>query len=139
VLEPEARLIVLLIATPFMIAGLALLGFALANGYHYMMTALGWGLYNFGVMLVTVGINAYLLDSYPDASGEIGAWVNLSRTMSGFLVSFFMVPWALAQGTVRMFATMAAVVFAAALVVVALMVWGKRLRAWSGPLDFKTS
>jgi hypothetical protein len=65
-LEPEARLAVVWLSTPFMIAGLILLGFALENGLHFMITSLGWGLYVFGIMITTVGLNAYVLDSYPE-------------------------------------------------------------------------
>lgn len=65
-LEPEARLEVIWLSTPFMLAGLVLLGFALQKGYHYMITSLGWGLYVFGIMITTVGLNAYVLDSYPE-------------------------------------------------------------------------
>jgi MFS family permease len=64
--EPEARLAVVWLSTPFMIAGLILLGFALENGYHFMITSLGWGMYVFGIMITTVGLNAYVLDGYPE-------------------------------------------------------------------------
>lgn len=66
ILEPEARLQVIWVSTPFMIAGLALLGFCLEEKYHYMITSLGWGMYVFGIMITTVGVNAYNLDSYPE-------------------------------------------------------------------------
>lgn len=52
-----------------MLAGLVLLGFALERGYHYMIASLGWGLYVFGIMITTVGLNAYVLDSYPEVRG----------------------------------------------------------------------
>ena len=32
----------MIISTPFMLAGLVLLGFALEDAYHYMIAALGW-------------------------------------------------------------------------------------------------
>lgn len=41
-LEPEYRLMAIAISTPFMLSGLVLLGFALEDGYHYMIAALGW-------------------------------------------------------------------------------------------------
>lgn len=65
-LEPEARLAVIWLSTPWMLAGLVLLGFCLQNGYHYMITSLAWGLYVFGIMVTTVGISSYVLDSYPE-------------------------------------------------------------------------
>lgn len=51
-----------------MIAGLILLGFALENGYHFMITSVAWGMYVFGIMVTTVGLNAYVLDGYPEVS-----------------------------------------------------------------------
>lgn len=78
--EPEARLRAIWVSTPFMLAGLVGLGFALEYGYHYMVTALFWGLYVFGIMISTVALNAYNLDSYPTASGEVSAWINMARS-----------------------------------------------------------
>jgi hypothetical protein len=84
-LESESRLAVIWLSTPFMLAGLVLLGFALERGYHYMIASLGWGLYVFGIMITTVGLNAYVLDSYPevrrvqphitDTAGLTALWV----------------------------------------------------------------
>lgn len=78
--EPEVRLRAIWLSTPFMIAGLIGLGFALEDGYHYMVTAVFWGLYVFGIMITTVALNAYNLDSYPEASGEVAAWLNFARS-----------------------------------------------------------
>ncbi len=122
-----------------MIPGLVLLGFALEEGYHYMLTALGWGLYVFGIMIVTVAVNAYVLDSYPEASGEVAAWINFGRTCGGFIVSYFMVEWAEKQGAKRQFGTMTGIVGFAFLMVVFLGVFGKGLRRWAGPVHFKTA
>ncbi|KAL8659274.1 MAG: hypothetical protein Q9202_007192, partial [Teloschistes flavicans] len=88
---PEARLLVIYLATPFTLAGLVLLGFCLQHGYHYMLTALAWGLYVFGIMITTVGLTAYNLESYPEASGETAAWISASRVLGGFIVSYFQV------------------------------------------------
>jgi predicted MFS family arabinose efflux permease len=46
--EPEVRLRAIYVSTPFILAGLVGLGFALEEGYHYMVTSLFWGLYVFG-------------------------------------------------------------------------------------------
>lgn len=70
--QPESRLIVVWLAMPFMLAGLVLIGFALQRHYHYMLVAFGWGLYTFGVLLNSASVNMYLLNSYPEASGEVG-------------------------------------------------------------------
>jgi hypothetical protein len=80
--EPEVRLRAIWFSTPFMLAGLIGLGFALQDAYHFMVTAIFWGLYVFGIMVSTVALNAYNLDSYPEASGEVSAWINFARSES---------------------------------------------------------
>lgn len=80
--EPEVRLWAMWLSTPFLIAGLIGLGFCLQDAYHYMLTAFFWGLYVFGIMISTVALNAYNLDSYPEASGEVSAWINFARSKS---------------------------------------------------------
>ena len=80
IMEPEGRLLAVYLSTPFMLAGLVLIGFCFQNRYHYMVTAVAWGLYVFGIMITTVAVNAYNLDSYPEASGEVAPWINLERT-----------------------------------------------------------
>lgn len=137
--EPEARLAAIWISTPFMVAGLILLGFCLENGYHYMITSLAWGLYVFGIMITTVALNAYNLDSYPEASGEVAAWINFARTTGGFIISYFQVTWANAMGTKKSFGIQAAIcVFAFGLIIV-LQIYGKRLRILGGKLNFQTA
>ncbi|KAK2795185.1 hypothetical protein FQN52_006111 [Onygenales sp. PD_12] len=137
-LEPEARYAAVWISTPFIFAGLILLGFALERQYHYMLASLGWGLFVFGIMITTVATNAYVLDSYPEASGEVAAWINFGRTTGGFIVSYFMVRWANDQGTIRQFGTMTGISAFAFLMVLGLQYFGKRLRLWAGPAKFKT-
>ncbi|KPI38023.1 putative MFS-type transporter [Cyphellophora attinorum] len=137
--EPEARLRAIFVSTPFMLAGLVGLGFALEEGFHYMITSLFWGLYVFGIMITTVALNAYNLDSYPEASGEVAAWINMARTTGGFIISYFQVTWAQAQGTKVSFGIQAAICAAAFFIIIALMVFGKKLRLASGPLNFATA
>ncbi|TKA70092.1 hypothetical protein B0A55_08026 [Friedmanniomyces simplex] len=137
-LEPEYRLMAIAISTPFMVTGLIVLGFALERGWHYMIAAVGWGLYVFGIMLTTVAITAYNLDCYPEGSGEVAAWINFARTTGGFIISYFQVTWANAMGTERSFGIQAAICLAAYFLVVIMQVFGKRIRERAGPLRFKT-
>jgi len=139
VLEPEARLSVIWFSTPFMVAGLVLMGFALERGYHFMITAFAWGLYVFGIMVTTVAITSYNLDCYPEGSGEVGALLNEARTLGGFIISYLQIRWAKAQGTEKSFGVQGAIVGFVFLMVVFLQLYGKRLRVWSGRLHFKTN
>lgn len=137
--EPEVRLWAMWVSTPFMLAGLVGLGFALEEGYHYMITSVFWGLYVFGIMITTVGLNAYNLDSYPEASGEVSSWINFCRTTGGFIISYFQVTWAQAQGTKTSFGIQAAICAFAFFLIVGLQLFGKKLRVRAGPLGFQTS
>ena len=101
------------ISTPCMVAGLLVLGFAIEGGWHYMLAAFGWGFYVFGIMITTVAITAYCLDCYPEEIGEVGPWLNFARTTGGFIISYFQVAWANAQGARRSFGVQAAICFAA--------------------------
>lgn len=137
--EPEVRLYATFFSTPFMITGLVVLGYCLEDKYHYMATAVAWGLYVFGIMITTVAITAYNLDSYPEGSGEVAAWINLARTLGGFIISYFQVRWAEKTGTISSFGTQAGVLAAAWLIALALIWFGKSMRIWAGGLHFKTA
>ncbi|KAL8878349.1 MAG: hypothetical protein Q9198_003820 [Flavoplaca austrocitrina] len=137
-LEPEARLSVIYTALPFLLTGLVVLGFALERKWHYMVTAVGWGMYVLGSMVVSVGISTYLLDSYPRESGEVGAWTNFSRTAGGFIVAYLQVRWVARVGAIACFGTQAAVCAAVLPIVVVLQVFGKRMRMWEKRRSLKT-
>ncbi|KAI0453768.1 major facilitator superfamily domain-containing protein [Xylaria acuta] len=137
--EPEARLRAVIVALPFTLLGLVLLGQSLENEWHFMVTSVSWGLYVFSTMITTVAVSSYNLDSYPEASGEVSAWVNASRSLGGFVVSYFQVTWANAQGTKASFGIQAAVCVLAFTLVLLLMRKGKAMRIWSGALHFATA
>ncbi|KAL1303125.1 hypothetical protein AAFC00_006558 [Neodothiora populina] len=136
--NPEVRLRAAYIATPFLCAGLVLLGFSLERGWHYMVTSVAWGFYVFGIMVTTVTINSYNLDSYPEASGEVAAWINVFRVTGGTVISYFQVKWAAKSGPIISFGVQGAVCVAAFIIILVLQKFGKAMRAKSGPLNFHT-
>ncbi|KAL9623395.1 MAG: hypothetical protein Q9160_002288 [Pyrenula sp. 1 TL-2023] len=137
--EPEVRLYVTFFSTPFLIAGLVLFGFSLEKEYHYMVLSVSWAMFIFGIMITTVGVTAYCLDSYPEGSGEVAAWINMVRTLGGFIVNYFQVRWALKVGTATSFGTQAAITAFAWLIIPVLLKWGKAMRIRSGGLHFETA
>ncbi|KAK7967095.1 uncharacterized protein PG986_001372 [Apiospora aurea] len=137
--EPEVRLRAIIVALPFMLVGLVLLEQSLQNQWHYMVASIAWGLYVFGVMITTVAISSYNLDSYPEASGEVSAWVNMARTLGGFIINYFQVRWAHARGTKESFGVQAAICGGAFLLILLLMWKGESMRIWAGPLHFVTA
>lgn len=133
--NPESRLIIVWFAIPFMIAGLIIVGFALQRQWHYMLVALGWGCYTFGVIVNSASVNMYLLNSYPEASPEVGMWINFSRTAGGFIISYFQVEWVARVGAEITFGTQAAVCLAVFSIIVVLQLFGEQLRGWGGELN----
>lgn len=137
VFESESRLLPIYMASPLMITGIVLVGFGLQREWHYMAIAVSIGLFVFGIMIVTTAINAYVLDSYPEAPGEVSAWINAGRTVGGFVVTYFEIEWAEAEGTQRSLGVQAAVVAAAVwLIIVPLQLWGLWMRRRQGRISF---
>ncbi|KAK4334530.1 Major facilitator superfamily domain-containing protein [Rhodotorula toruloides] len=136
VFKPECRLYIFPFASVLMIAGLVLVGQALAKGLSVGAIVVGWGAYVLGVMVSSVAITAYILDVFPSASGEVSAAVNLSRTISGFSVGYFQAPWGEAVGYDVSFGIQAAIVAFAMGLVFVLIAVGERIRKFGGPLHF---
>lgn len=134
IFKPEARLPSCLIGVVFMVPGLIIVGQALRHLLHYPVVIIGWGLYVFGVMIASVAITAYVLDCYPTGAGEVSAFLNLARTMCGFSVGYFQVEWGQASGYDLSFGIQAVVVAVASLIIIAIMVYGERLRRRGGSL-----
>lgn len=137
-LEPEARLIPVWFATPLMVLGIVLLGFSLQNDWHYIVTAVTWGLFVYGIIICTTAINSYLLDAYPEASGEVAAWINFGRTVGGFIITYFEIPWIEAMGARNALGVQASIVAAGFGFIIVLQFFGKRLREFSGGVHFAT-
>jgi len=121
-----------------MILGIVLLGFTLENHWHYMVMAVTWGLFVYGIIICTTGINAYLLDAYPEASGEVAAWINFGRTVGGFIITYYEIPWIASMGTRNALGIQASIVAAAFGFIIVLPFWGKSLREFSGSVKFAT-
>ena len=135
-IDPEARLIVAYPATLLLFISLLVIGFALEHLWHYMVLALFSGLQCVGVMIVTTAVNAYLLDAYPEGSGEVGAWVTASRNWSGFMATYIQIEWVTAAGPAVAFGIQAGITAGSILLIVFLQVYGKRLRRMQGRMMF---
>jgi MFS family permease len=135
---PEARLIAIWLATPFYLLGMVVMGYALGRHWHYMALAVGWGLQNFGIIVITTAINAYVLDAYPEGSGEVAALLNAARAWGGFVAGYVQIIWAQRSGTIVEFGSQAGISAAAFFIVVGLQFYGERIRKWQGQMNFVT-
>ncbi|OAL52632.1 MFS general substrate transporter [Pyrenochaeta sp. DS3sAY3a] len=134
IFKPEARLVTNYIAAAFMIPGLIIVGQTLEHHLSYAGIIMGWGMYVFGVMLATVAITAYALDSYGSASSEVSGLLNFARVIAGFAVGYFQQPWGLKSGFGLSFGIQAIIVAVAMVVIVLLQIYGGRMRAKGGPV-----
>ena len=88
---PEARLSPIYFSSIFLISGLILIGQALEHHLTWVAIIFGWGMFVFGCMVASVAIQAYVLDCYPLASGEVAALINFARLIGGFSVGLVLI------------------------------------------------
>ena len=132
---PEVRLRTTYVGAFFMIPGLVLVGQALKNRLTIGAVIVGWGMFQFGVMVVSVAIVAYVLDCYSSASGEVSALINMGRVGIGFTVGYFQQQWGASEGYDVTFGIQAAIVVAAFFLLATIQRFGPRIRHWSGPVS----
>lgn len=97
-------------------------------------------MHNLSTILTTSAVSAYLIDAYPEASGESAAWLNFARTLAGFVVGYIQLNWATSAGVEKEYGIQTAIMGGAfVLFVIPLTVMGSRLRKIQGPLKFKTN
>ncbi|KAG6864327.1 hypothetical protein C0991_010447 [Blastosporella zonata] len=118
VFEAESRLWSCYIAIPLFICGFLVLGASFQNHLSLGAIIMGWAIAELGVMVNTVAVYAYLNDCFPKHQGEVSALINLARTLGGFGVAYFQVPWAAKNGALQTFGVEAAIVTALFLLVV---------------------
>ncbi|PPQ93751.1 hypothetical protein CVT25_008131 [Psilocybe cyanescens] len=146
VFEAESRLWACYIAIPLYICGFVTLGVSLEKHLSVGALIMGWGIAEFAVMINTVAIYAYCNDAFPkhqvatlllqdkvieltELQGEISALINIARTLGGFSVAYFQVPWALKHGAIQTLGCEAAIVAGLFLLFVPLLQWkGSALR-----------
>ena len=79
-------------------------------------------------MIATVALNAYLLDAYPEGSGEVGAWITVGRTMGGFMATYVEIDWVAGNGPVKALGAQTGITAAAGVWVLLLGLFGKGIR-----------
>ncbi|KAL0060322.1 hypothetical protein AAF712_012888 [Marasmius tenuissimus] len=129
VFVPEDRLWICYPAVVLYIAGFILLGYALEQRMHTVAVVFGWGIAATAQMMATAQIYAYCNDSFSTLQGEVSGLLNLARSLGGFAVAWYQIPWVMAYGAEQTFGCEAAIVVGVFLIVVPALQWkGKFLR-----------
>ena len=134
VFVPEARLWTPYIGASLMIPGLVLVGQTLQSRLLWVGLVFGWALVQVGIMLISVAIVTYVLDCYPNASGEVSALINLGRVAAGFSVGYFQQAWGTKVGYNVSFGVQAAVIAGSLAVLFCIQQFGAKFRLWAGPV-----
>lgn len=129
VFEAEMRLWMCYLALPLYICGFVVIGAALQKHLTIGALIMGWGIAETAVMMTTVAIYAYANDCFPRHQGEISALINLARTLGGFAVAYFQVPWATSRGALQTYGVECAIVAALFILLIPLLqIKGRSLR-----------
>jgi len=129
VFEAESRLWACYIAIPLYICGFVVLGASFQHHLSTVALVFGWGIAELSIMINTVAVYAYCSDVFPKHQGEVSALINLARTLGGFSVAYFQIPWSLKYGAIQTFGVEAAIVTGLFLLFVPfLQVKGRYLR-----------
>lgn len=160
IIEPEARLLPIWLIMPLKIAGYNMIGVTLGRHWNVNILAVGWvshvfllssvtsqttdihsqAMHNLSTILTTSAVSAYLIDAYPEASGESAAWLNFARTLAGFIIGYVQIEWAHASGPELEYGIQTAIMGGVFLLfIVPLTFFGKTIRRKQGPLKFKTN
>ena len=136
VITPEARLSIIWLASPLMAVSILILGFALQHTWHYMTIAVFCAVQVAGIMIATVALNAYLLDAYPEGSGEVGAWIVVGRTLGGFMATYIEIDWVTKSGLVNAFGAQTGITAGAGFIILSLGLFGQKIRQKQGRMTF---
>ncbi|PIL36218.1 MFS general substrate transporter [Ganoderma sinense ZZ0214-1] len=119
----ENRLWTCYIGTVLYIIGFVVLGASFQKHLSVGALVMGWGIAEVAVMINTTAIYAYCNDCFPRMQGEISGLINLARTLGGFSVAYFQVPWATKHGALQTFGVEAAIVVALFFLIVPALQW----------------
>lgn len=126
--EPEMRLWLTLISAVLLPGGILMFGLALSRGLHWMILAVGFGLFGFTFVLASGVALAYVTDCYQEILGDVMIGIVFVRNLFAVVILFSLTPWTNDMGVQNVCVITAAVCFAILLLPIPLLLWGKRIR-----------
>ncbi|KAK0318312.1 hypothetical protein LTR82_010700 [Friedmanniomyces endolithicus] len=129
--KPEVRLYLIPLTT-LLAVGTATYGYCIQTRKHWIDASVCMAISGLGTQVGTTMVYTYATDSYKPQSGEIGAVVNLFKSIFAFNIGFYALPFGMKAGFDAAFSTLAAINLVLLLPLV-LLVWkGEEIREWQG-------
>lgn len=101
--EPEFRIPYMAFAAVTIVAGLVGFGQAVAAYESVYLVAFIWGIILFGVMMATISLSAYAIDSFRDNATEIFIMAIVFKNFFFYGASTFINDWVTASGPKTVF------------------------------------
>lgn len=129
--EPEFRLPLVLSYLIFTAVGFFVWGeSAFREDPWPVPVIVGLGFINFGIILTTTGVAAYVVDCHRELAGETFALLGFVTKVFAMGLSFYVNDWLISSGIRAAFFTLGGITAGLALTAAPMYVWGKRSRSW---------
>lgn len=127
--KPEHRLPALIF--PFFLApwGLILYAYTISEGKSSQIAAVGQAFQATGLVFVPSVVLSYVVDAYPQSSGEALVLINAGKNLVAFGITQKNVQWLMAEGVKTMYTEMAGIQWAVLVLAIPLYFFGPMLRA----------
>lgn len=129
VFEPEFRLLLLVISGPITTAGLIGTGVALDQALPLAWVLVWMSVFSFGTLFTVQVILTYVVDCFPEQSGQAFSTINLFASIVIFVGSGVLITWYEMVGPLIVFGSLAAGSVITSVTAIPLYVFGKRMRA----------
>ncbi|EMD69976.1 hypothetical protein GGP41_000134 [Bipolaris sorokiniana] len=128
--EPEFRLVLLVLSTPVTMAGLIGLGASFQNGLPLAWILVWMTVTNVGsVSAIQIAVS-YVIDCHPEHSAQAFSSVNLISAAVVTVGLGPMIEWLMSAGPVVVFGAMAGTAAGVTALAIPMYVFGKKIRAW---------
>jgi MFS family permease len=127
--KPEHRLPALILPLLICPAGLFLFGYSVNNKEKYIVPAVGFAMQSTGLTIVPSILLSYVVDSFPDTSGEALVLINAGKNLIAFGLTLKASGWLMKSGVKVQFIEMASIELGLILILgLILLLFGPCLR-----------
>ncbi|KDQ58916.1 hypothetical protein JAAARDRAFT_56925 [Jaapia argillacea MUCL 33604] len=126
--EPEMRLPAMFPCIVLGPLGLLIYGLTIGRGLHWMGAVVALGLLNFSICVVTNVTIVYVVDIYKPIAAEVVVAILATKSVIGFVLSFYTNTWVEQRGYIEAFGTMTAISAIILSFTFLFYIWGANLR-----------